>query len=128
VLTYAPLLIGALDEDVPRNVVLTLRAAVLIELDPFGLKAPAALFPVWLVRARRLPPLRDAASALQHAVCEFGKCSSIAAARPTARAPIVSPRSVTLNVYAEEFDKAMHRDDLMARINQAGFGAVETSC
>jgi hypothetical protein len=35
--------------------------------------------------------------------------------------------SVTLNVYAEEFDKAMHRDDLMARINQAGFGAVETS-
>jgi hypothetical protein len=23
--------------------------------------------------------------------------------------------SVTLNIYAEEFDKAMHRDDLMAR-------------
>lgn len=35
--------------------------------------------------------------------------------------------SVTLNVYAEEFDKAMHRDDLMARINQAGFGTVEAS-
>jgi hypothetical protein len=33
--------------------------------------------------------------------------------------------SVTLNVYAEEFDKAMHRDDLMARIEKAGFGTVE---
>jgi integrase len=32
--------------------------------------------------------------------------------------------SVTLNTYAEEFDKAMHRDDLMQRIEQAGFGAV----
>jgi integrase len=32
--------------------------------------------------------------------------------------------SVTLNVYAEEFDKAMHRDDLMARIEKAGFGVV----
>ena len=32
--------------------------------------------------------------------------------------------SVTLNVYAEEFDKALHRDDLMARIEKAGFGAV----
>ena len=31
--------------------------------------------------------------------------------------------SVTLNIYAEEFDKAMHRDDLMARIERAGFGA-----
>jgi integrase len=39
--------------------------------------------------------------------------------------------SVTLNVYAEEFDKAMHRDDLLARIDKAGFGAVQgrlTSC
>jgi hypothetical protein len=34
--------------------------------------------------------------------------------------------SVTLNRYAEEFDKAMHRDDLMARIDKAGFGAVQT--
>jgi hypothetical protein len=33
--------------------------------------------------------------------------------------------SVTLNIYAEEFDKAMHRDDLMARIEKAGFGAVQ---
>jgi len=32
--------------------------------------------------------------------------------------------SVTLDVYAEEFDKALHRDDLMARIEKAGFGAV----
>jgi integrase len=32
--------------------------------------------------------------------------------------------SVTLNTYAEEFDKAMHRDDLMARIEKSGFGAV----
>jgi hypothetical protein len=32
--------------------------------------------------------------------------------------------SVTLNTYAEEFDKAMHRDDLMARIEKTGFGAV----
>jgi hypothetical protein len=32
--------------------------------------------------------------------------------------------SVTLNTYAEEFDKAKHRDDLMARIEKAGFGAV----
>lgn len=39
--------------------------------------------------------------------------------------------SVTLNVYAEESDKAMHRDDLMARIESAGFGTVGdvlTSC
>jgi integrase len=33
--------------------------------------------------------------------------------------------SVTLNVYADEFDRAMHRDDLIARINKAGFGSVE---
>lgn len=32
--------------------------------------------------------------------------------------------SVTLNTYAEEFDKALHRDDLMARIERAGFGAI----
>ena len=32
--------------------------------------------------------------------------------------------SVTLNTYAEEFDKTLHRDDLLARIDQAGFGAV----
>jgi hypothetical protein len=32
--------------------------------------------------------------------------------------------SVTLNVYADEFDKARHRDDLRARIEQTGFGAV----
>jgi hypothetical protein len=32
--------------------------------------------------------------------------------------------SVTLNTYAEEFDKTMHRDDLLARIEKAGFGAV----
>jgi integrase len=32
--------------------------------------------------------------------------------------------SVTLNTYAEEFDKAMHRDDLLARIKKAGFGGV----
>jgi integrase len=32
--------------------------------------------------------------------------------------------SVTLNICAEEFDNAMHRDDLMARIEAAGFGTV----
>lgn len=32
--------------------------------------------------------------------------------------------SVTLNTSAAEFDKALHRDDLMARIDKAGFGAV----
>jgi integrase len=32
--------------------------------------------------------------------------------------------SVTLNIYADEFDRAQHRDDLMARIKKAGFGAV----
>jgi integrase len=32
--------------------------------------------------------------------------------------------SETLNTYAEEFDKAMHRDDLMERIERAGFGDV----
>jgi integrase len=32
--------------------------------------------------------------------------------------------STTLNVYADEFDKAMHRDDLMARIERARFGAI----
>jgi integrase len=31
---------------------------------------------------------------------------------------------VTLNTYADEFDKAMHHDDLVARIEAAGFGAV----
>ena len=33
--------------------------------------------------------------------------------------------SVTLKIYAEEFDKAMHRDDLIARINKAAFSSVE---
>lgn len=32
--------------------------------------------------------------------------------------------SVTLDRYAEEFDKAMHRDDLFARIEKAQFGAL----
>lgn len=32
--------------------------------------------------------------------------------------------SVTMNIYAEEFDKALHREDLMARIEKAGFGAI----
>jgi integrase len=32
--------------------------------------------------------------------------------------------SVTLNVYADEFDQAQHRDDLMARIDRSGFGSV----
>jgi integrase len=31
--------------------------------------------------------------------------------------------SVTLNTYAEEFDRTMHRDDLLARIERSGFGA-----
>jgi hypothetical protein len=38
--------------------------------------------------------------------------------------------SVTLK-YAEEFDKAMYRDDVLARIDKAGCGAVQewlTSC
>lgn len=35
-----------------------------------------------------------------------------------------SNTSVTLNVYADEFDRAQHRDDLMARIERAGFGTV----
>lgn len=34
--------------------------------------------------------------------------------------------SVTLNTYADEFDKAMHRDDLLERIKEAGFGAIST--
>ncbi len=29
-----------------------------------------------------------------------------------------------LNTYSEEFDKAMHRDDLFARIEKAAFGSV----
>ena len=32
--------------------------------------------------------------------------------------------SVTLNTYADEFDRAMHRDDLFARIEATGFRAV----
>jgi integrase len=32
--------------------------------------------------------------------------------------------SVTLDRYADEFDKAMHKDDLQARIAASGFGAV----
>jgi hypothetical protein len=32
--------------------------------------------------------------------------------------------SVTLNTYADEFDQAMHRDDLMSRIASAGFGSA----
>jgi len=35
-----------------------------------------------------------------------------------------SNASMTLNTYAEEFDKALHRDDLRARIERAGFGAI----
>jgi hypothetical protein len=34
--------------------------------------------------------------------------------------------SVTLNRYAEEFNKALHRNDLIAPIDKVGFGAVET--
>lgn len=29
-----------------------------------------------------------------------------------------------MNIYAEECDKALHREDLMARIEKAGFGAI----
>ena len=32
--------------------------------------------------------------------------------------------SVTLNTYADEFDKALHKDDLLTRIDNAGFGAI----
>jgi integrase len=32
--------------------------------------------------------------------------------------------NVTLNTYAAEFDTAMHRDDLLAKIEKSGFGAV----
>ena len=32
--------------------------------------------------------------------------------------------SMTLNTYSDEFDKAMHRDDLFARLEEAGFGSV----
>jgi integrase len=32
--------------------------------------------------------------------------------------------SLTLNTYADEFDKAMHQGDLFARIEQSGFGSV----
>jgi integrase len=32
--------------------------------------------------------------------------------------------SVTLNTYADEFDKVLHRDDLMSRIEKAGFGSI----
>ena len=32
--------------------------------------------------------------------------------------------TMTLNLYADELDKAHHQDDLFARINKAGFGAV----
>jgi hypothetical protein len=32
--------------------------------------------------------------------------------------------SVTLNVYAEEFDKAMHRDDLMRASKKRPFGSL----
>lgn len=32
--------------------------------------------------------------------------------------------AITMNVYADEFDKAQHRDDLMAKIKAAGFGAI----
>jgi integrase len=32
--------------------------------------------------------------------------------------------SVTLNTYADEFDKAQHKDDLFGRVERSGFGAV----
>jgi integrase len=35
-----------------------------------------------------------------------------------------SNASVTLDRYAAEFDKALHRDDLKGRMEKAGFGAV----
>ena len=45
---------------------------------------------------------------------------------PVRVAKIAGQASVTqtLNTYAEEFDKAIHRDDLLARIEAAGFGSV----
>jgi integrase len=45
---------------------------------------------------------------------------------PVRVAKIAGHSSVTqtLNTYAEEFDKAMHRDDLLARITAAGFGSI----
>jgi integrase len=36
--------------------------------------------------------------------------------------------SETLNTYADEFDKAMFRDDLLQRIEKVGFGAVSEGC
>ena len=35
---------------------------------------------------------------------------------------------MTLNTYADEFDKAMHRDDLIQRIEKAGFRAACLMC
>lgn len=32
--------------------------------------------------------------------------------------------SITLNAYADEFDKAQHKDDILARIERTGFGSV----
>jgi len=35
-----------------------------------------------------------------------------------------SKSSMTLDTYSDEFDKALHRDDLFACIEEAGFGSV----
>ena len=42
----------------------------------------------------------------------------------TQRSDEVPAAAVTLNVYAEAFDKPMHREDLMQRTEKAGFDVV----
>lgn len=69
----------------------------------------------------------SAAEARRQAYPEKGHLVGPACATLHVRVPRIAGHanvSTTLNTYADEFDKAMHRDDLSARIAQAGFGAV----
>lgn len=57
-----------------------------------------------------------------------GWCNALSAPavteRQQSRSPDTPTSASTLNTDADEFDKALHRDDLMARIERAGFGTV----
>ena len=85
------------------------------------------------------PPRRDrnskSSKRSSRFLCERPEGARRAARRPSSRLGLDPVRvskiaghanvSVTLNAHADEFDKAMYRDDLIARINKSGFGTVE---
>jgi integrase len=63
-----------------------------------------------------------------HAVPHGGRAASTNPERldpvPVSKIAGHSNVTMTLNTYADEFDRAHHRDDLFARIDKAGFGSA----